>query len=295
MSGPSTLERGTADRGITTDPDVAAILNEERDLRQRITAAVRERGTPVVTSIEMRAHEAVNNVVPLRKVWATGEWNDPWSRWIFLRFYLSDLAMLGPSGRSGRPDELSEAELVRRILAAEREYQRLARVNGDRWIAHRIQRHVAAVADQEYKEYLRLIKQIRDELAHQQRMRPLQVAPARIQSTIFRASGAAWPLLEVWEQVKDFVSLALDFVPIVGQLKAIAEAALGFDVITGRELAATSGTSQSKVSRIEAGAGYRFSRAAQAKLVYQRTSYDAPAPGATPDRSLVAAQLSIAF
>lgn len=48
------------------------------------------------------------------------------------------------------------------------------------------------------------------------------------------------------------------------------------------------------LSRIEAGAGYRFSRATQAKLVYQRTRYDSPAPGPA-DRSLVAAQLSVAF
>ena len=52
----------------------------------------------------------------------------------------------------------------------------------------------------------------------------------------------------------------------------------------------------SDLSRIETGVGYRFSRAAQAKLVYQRTSYDvSPDPSVSPDRSLVAAQLSVAF
>jgi len=50
------------------------------------------------------------------------------------------------------------------------------------------------------------------------------------------------------------------------------------------------------LSRLETGVGYRFSRAAQGKLVYQRTSYDAlPNPSAPLDRSLVAAQLSVAF
>jgi hypothetical protein len=52
----------------------------------------------------------------------------------------------------------------------------------------------------------------------------------------------------------------------------------------------------SDLSRIEAGVGYRFSRAAQVKAVYQRTSYDvSPDPSVSPDRSLVAAQLSVAF
>jgi hypothetical protein len=50
------------------------------------------------------------------------------------------------------------------------------------------------------------------------------------------------------------------------------------------------------LSRVETGAGYRFTRSAQAKLVYQRTRYDAPPrAGAPASRSLVAAQLSIAF
>jgi len=52
----------------------------------------------------------------------------------------------------------------------------------------------------------------------------------------------------------------------------------------------------SDLSRIEAGAGYRFSRDALAKLVYQRTSYSvSPDPTVAPRRSLVAAQLSVAF
>lgn len=50
------------------------------------------------------------------------------------------------------------------------------------------------------------------------------------------------------------------------------------------------------LTRLETGAGYRLSRAAQGKLVYQLTSYDqAPVTGGAKDRSLVAAQLSIAF
>jgi len=50
------------------------------------------------------------------------------------------------------------------------------------------------------------------------------------------------------------------------------------------------------LTRLETGAGYRFSRAAQGKVVYQLTSYDqAPSTGGPRDRSLVAAQLSIAF
>ena len=50
------------------------------------------------------------------------------------------------------------------------------------------------------------------------------------------------------------------------------------------------------LTRLETGVGYRFSRAAQGKVVYQRTSYDqVPSTGGPRDRSLVAAQLSISF
>jgi len=50
------------------------------------------------------------------------------------------------------------------------------------------------------------------------------------------------------------------------------------------------------LTRLETGAGYRFSRAAQGKLVYQLTRYEqTPSTGRPRDRSLVAAQLSIAF
>jgi hypothetical protein len=52
----------------------------------------------------------------------------------------------------------------------------------------------------------------------------------------------------------------------------------------------------SDLSRIETGVGYRFSRDALAKLVYQRTSYDvSPNPAVPADRDLVAGQLSFAF
>ncbi len=52
----------------------------------------------------------------------------------------------------------------------------------------------------------------------------------------------------------------------------------------------------SDLSRLETGVGYRFSRDALAKVVYQRTSYDeSPDPTEPKDRSLVAAQLSLAF
>lgn len=52
----------------------------------------------------------------------------------------------------------------------------------------------------------------------------------------------------------------------------------------------------SNVSRLETGIGYRFSRDALAKVVYQRTSYDvSPDPTEPRERSLVAAQFSVAF
>jgi hypothetical protein len=52
----------------------------------------------------------------------------------------------------------------------------------------------------------------------------------------------------------------------------------------------------SNLSRLETGVGYRFSRDALAKLVYQRTSYEvSPDPATSRHRSLVAAQLAVAF
>jgi hypothetical protein len=52
----------------------------------------------------------------------------------------------------------------------------------------------------------------------------------------------------------------------------------------------------SNVTRIETGVGYRFSREAVAKLVYQRTTVERESvPGQDPDHDLLAAQLSIAF
>ena len=100
--------------------------------------------------------------------------------------------------------------------------------------------------------------------------------------------------------------------PTVGNLKVTsgyveAKYAFGFggfvagrwDVMRFGKIADSSGALHpwdSDLSRLETGVGYRFSRAAQAKLVYQRTSYDvSPDPNVSPDRSLVAAQLSVGF
>ncbi len=50
------------------------------------------------------------------------------------------------------------------------------------------------------------------------------------------------------------------------------------------------------LDRFETGAGYRFTRDVRGKLVYQRTRYPVPPDPAAPSvRSLVAAQLSVAF
>jgi hypothetical protein len=100
--------------------------------------------------------------------------------------------------------------------------------------------------------------------------------------------------------------------PTVGNLKVRsgyveAKVALSFgafvagrwDVMRFGKIADSTGALRpwdADLSRLETGVGYRFSRAAQAKLVYQRTSYDvSPDPSVSPDRSLVAAQLSVAF
>jgi hypothetical protein len=65
------------------------------------------------------------------------------------------------------------------------------------------------------------------------------------------------------------------------------------------EIADSTGTRHpwdANLTRIEAGAGYRFSRAVQGKVIYQRTRYEAlPDPALPLARSLVAAQLSVSF
>ena len=52
----------------------------------------------------------------------------------------------------------------------------------------------------------------------------------------------------------------------------------------------------SNLSRLETGLGYRFTRDALAKIVYQRTSYQiSPDPSEPPARSMMAAQFSVTF
>jgi hypothetical protein len=55
------------------------------------------------------------------------------------------------------------------------------------------------------------------------------------------AGGDSQPLFvssaEVWFDLKELVSTALNFVPILGQVKGAAEAAIGQDLVSGRQLA----------------------------------------------------------
>lgn len=72
-----------------------------------------------------------------------------------------------------------------------------------------------------------------------------------------------------------------------------------FDAMRFGDIADSTGAEypwDANVTRFEVGGGYRFSRGAQAKVVYQRTNVDVENPAPAYRRlSLVAAQLSIAF
>jgi len=90
--------------------------------------------------------------------------------------------------------------------------------------------------NEEYKQFLQELEHIRNLLDLESRRRVMQVDPRSIHSTIFRASGAAQPIYDALKAVAPYVSIALDFIPIVGQVKGFAEAALGRDLITGQQL-----------------------------------------------------------
>ena len=111
-----------------------------------------------------------------------------------------------------------------------------------------------------------------------------------------RAEGAH----NVWETptVGD-LTVRSGYVELKYSLSSGAFVAGRWDAMRFGEIADSSGAPRpwdSDLSRLETGAGYRFSREALAKIVYQRTSYDvAPDPNEPRNRSLVAAQLSVAF
>ncbi len=111
-----------------------------------------------------------------------------------------------------------------------------------------------------------------------------------------RAEGAR----NVWETptVGD-LKVSSGYVELKYQLSFGAFAAGRWDAMRFGKIADSSGALRpwdSDLSRLETGLGYRFSRDAMAKVVYQRTRYDvSPDPSKPRDRSLVAAQLSVAF
>ncbi|HEU5148105.1 MAG TPA: pre-toxin TG domain-containing protein, partial [Chryseosolibacter sp.] len=72
-----------------------------------------------------------------------------------------------------------------------------------------------------------------------QLQRFITVDPREIKSTIFTASGneVVRGIHEVLKKIAPVVSVVIDFIPVVGQVKGLIEAAVGVDLITGRTLA----------------------------------------------------------
>ena len=124
-------------------------------------------------------------------------------------------------------------------------------------------------------------------------MADLEVVAGHVEA---RAEGAH----NVWETpTVGHLSVRSGYVELKYSLPSGAFLAGRWDAMRFGTIADSTGTRRpwdSDLSRLETGAGYRFSREVVAKLVYQRTHYDvAPDPGEPRDRSLVAAQLSVAF
>jgi hypothetical protein len=111
-----------------------------------------------------------------------------------------------------------------------------------------------------------------------------------------RAEGAH----NVWETptVGD-LKVRSGYVELKYSLSSGAFLAGRYDAMRFGKIADSTGTRRpwdSNLSRLETGAGYRFSREVVGKVVFQRTHYDvAPGPGEPRNRSLLAAQLSVAF
>jgi hypothetical protein len=111
-----------------------------------------------------------------------------------------------------------------------------------------------------------------------------------------RAEGA----LNTWETptVGD-LDVASGYVELKYSLSFGAFLAGRWDAMRFGKIADSTGAQRrwdANVMRVEAGAGYRFSREAQAKVVFQRTNFEVERMDrASRQRSLVAAQLSISF
>jgi hypothetical protein len=222
MDRSNPLQRGTADRGLSSVADTETHHVDERRLVEQIRKSFRENW--MVAEIE--ASEAVNNGVPLRQVWESGKWDHPQLRYIFLRHYIQAFV----------DAYLSNEELLQQILKQEREYQRLIKVSGQRWQARRIERYLEALQEQELKMFLEEIEYIRRLETVERAKQVVGVHPAKVKSSIFRMGVTAEPIYEPFKPVLPYVSIAMDFVPAAGLLKGIAEAALGRDLLTGEEL-----------------------------------------------------------
>jgi hypothetical protein len=119
-------------------------------------------------------------------------------------------------------------------LGMEEEYRR-GKLEARRERAGRIARELEQIEELEYQEFLRQLEFIRN-LPH---LRLMQVDTRQITSSVFRMSGAAQPIQEAAEAldfVKPYIDVAIDFIPVVGQIKAIAEVAIGRNLLTGQEL-----------------------------------------------------------
>jgi len=90
--------------------------------------------------------------------------------------------------------------------------------------------------DAEYEQFLLELDYIRGLPQLEATERLIRVETGAITSSIFRASGAAEPIYDFLNVAAPYISLALDFVPFVSQVKGIAEAVIGRDLITGDEL-----------------------------------------------------------
>jgi Pre-toxin TG len=125
------------------------------------------------------------------------------------------------------PDQVWEVSFV-----LEKEYEKESRRQRVAEIAQGLKQK----EDAEYEQFLLELNYIRGLPQSEETERFIRVETGDIISPTFRASGVVEPIYDFLNAAAPYVSFALDFVPFVGQVKGIAEAVIGRDLITGDEI-----------------------------------------------------------
>lgn len=211
MGTPTYAERGITNKGI------GGIISGQSRQKQRLIKQISRSFDKSDINLKKQAREDVNQTRQLWTQLITQQWLSDQHRHIYIRYYLIFYSMWG-----GGESTLDEDQLFWKIVELEEKYQ-----------AYQQEKARQILEEQEYQEFLRAIESIRNQATKEGLQRVARIHPARIKSSIFVTSGG---LYEIYQILAPYVSAVLDFVPIVGQIKGIAEATIGRDLITLEEL-----------------------------------------------------------